>query len=150
MKICAFPALLCAFGFLTGCLPEESSLAPGAASELTPRDVETVLDAFVEDLGRVLSVTEPLEDDARSQAVRVLEDPAFQELIQGHVSEIEAIAAQLQGMKAEERAAFSEKILPAVQFIELRMEAVCSSGPAAEDAFAPLFVAVQEALRGSL
>jgi len=150
MKIHSFRALICAFAFLTGCLPEESSQAPGSASELTPRDVETVLDAFVEDLGRVLSVTEPLEDDSRTQAVRVLEDPAFQELIQAHVTEIQTITAELQGMTAEERAAFSEKILPSVQFIELRMEAVCSSGPAAEDAFAPLFVAVQEALRGSL
>jgi len=64
MKILVFPALLCSLGLLTGCLPEETSQAPGTAAELTPRDVETALDAFVGDLGRVLAVTEPLEDDA--------------------------------------------------------------------------------------
>lgn len=134
---------------LSACSPEEPS-ASVEPEVWTTESVKTELSDFTEDLSRILAVAEPLKGDLSAQAQRLLQDEEFQKIVSTHLEEIESFVAALASMTPEERANFAETIEPALVSIELRMTEICACGPAAEDAFAPFFVAAQEALRGAL
>jgi hypothetical protein len=144
------PAALGAMCLLAACTPDKPSSGGTTPEVWTPAEVQKELGAFGKDLERILAVVEPLEGDWEALSRRVLEDDQFSLIVKGHVERIESVATTLRGMEPEERSACAEPIRTSLQSIELRMTEICSGGGAAADAFAPMFVAAQDALRSCL
>ncbi|RFC49171.1 MAG: hypothetical protein DVB23_000219 [Verrucomicrobia bacterium] len=145
-----YASALGALFVLAACTPDEPSSGGGKPGAWTPTEVEKELDAFGQDLDRILAVVEPLGEDWEAASRHVLEDDALVKLVDGHLKQIEEVSATLRAMKPEERASYADSIQSSLQSMELRMTEIYASSSAAADAFAPMFTAAEEALRSCL
>jgi hypothetical protein len=149
-SILALPATLAAILSLTACNPDDPSASTSGSGVPTPSEVESKLKSLEQDLTRVLAVVEPLQGDPEAQRQHLVEDDQFAGLIGDHVVEFESLATALQSMTDEEKQEYTGTIGPVIDSLEQRMKEICSCGPVAEDALAPLFAAAQDALKASL
>jgi hypothetical protein len=139
-----------ATSLLASCTPDSPTGGGEDPGELTPAVVDSKLDAFNHDLARVLAVVEPLEGSGEAQFQTLFSNDELSTLIKDHVEEIKSLTEVLKSMNQDERAEFSFLIRKELEFLEPRITDIYSAGAAAEDAFAPLFAEVHEALSGSL